>query len=412
MIARNPVLRAARRAAAIAVALAWLATLASAATTPGSKPGPGAPSPRPAAGAKKPAATSAPARTTPSTKAKLSARAIYDQAFNARQLEDAGAYGRAAEALRALRRHVKLDADLEIQLALDEARSGHVDSALARLSSPLLLAASTDSMPLSRRSEYPYQRETYWLNGKFDGWHWYVVRARAELEARKGRWQDAAEWARKSVEAWPLSGKDWHILAVCAARAGAVDEARAATAKATLLDPALPEARYLAGLWAWRDGKRNEAAGLFRQAMAIDSSYAPPALALVRVRLPGSQPDTLPGELLTGVHQVALLTSPLGPKPEEFVQVDVPASLDHAPDEAVVDSLLPGVKPMRLNVSVLVDENGYPVLNHLPWFEASKIDFRKVIRILASTPAMRFTPAQLRGRPQRLWVSLEYDLNP
>ena len=408
MIARLPVLRAARRAAAIALGLLWLATIATAATTPTAKPS--APAPKPGTGAKRPATTTSPARTTP--KAKPSMRAIFDQAFNARQLEDAGAYARAAEALRALRSHLKIDGDLEVQLALDEARSGRVDSALARLSSPLLLAASTDSMPLQRRNEYPYQRETYWLNGKYDGWHWYIVRARAELEARKGRWKEATEWARRSVEAWPLSGKDWHLLAVYAARAGDLDEARAATAQATLLDPALPEARYLAGLWAWRDGKRNEATAHFRHAVAIDSSYPAPALALMRVRLPGTQPDTIPTEPFFGVHQVALLTSPLGPKPEEFVQVDVPASLTWAPDTAVTDSLRPGVKPLRLNVSILVDENGYPVLNHLPWFEASKIDFRKVIRILASTPGMRFTPAKLRGRPQRLWVSLEYDLNP
>ena len=52
--------------------------------------------------------------------------------------------------------------------------------------------AAVDSMPLKRRAEYPYQRETYWIDGKFDGWNWYILRTRAELEAKAGHWKEAA----------------------------------------------------------------------------------------------------------------------------------------------------------------------------------------------------------------------------
>jgi hypothetical protein len=135
-------------------------------------------------------------------------------------------------------------------------------------------------------------------------------------------------------------------------------------------------------------------------------------LALIKLRLPGSQPDPFPTELLNGIHQAALITSPVGPKPEEFVQMDTPAALESSPDMAVTDSIPPGTKPYRLYLSVLVDENGFPVLNHVPWYEPSKLDFRKILRIIASTPGMRFHPATRIGRPSPVWVSLDYDLKP
>ena len=152
--------------------------------------------------------------TTPAAKktAAKPGRPPIEQAFAARQLEDGGAYGRAADELKVLRKMVKIDADLELELALDEARSGSSDSALARLSIPMMEAAANDSMPLKRRAEYPYQRETFWVDGKFDGWNWYILRARAELEARRGRWKEATAWARRATDAWVLNGKDWHIL--------------------------------------------------------------------------------------------------------------------------------------------------------------------------------------------------------
>ena len=416
---RRPALATLRRATALAILCAGLASFAVAATTPGSGSTTGTrtttrpPAPKPGAGAKRPAATSAPARTTPrKTAAKGPTRSPLEQAYAARQFEDAGLYGQATDQLRILRRAVKPDADLEVELAMDEARSGHADSALARLSTKLMESAANDSMPVKRRGEYPYQREALWLDGKFDGWNWYILRARAELEAKAGHWKEAAAWARRATDAWVLNGKDWHILAVCAAQAGLDDLSRQAVSQAIALDPTLPDARYLAGLWAWRDGRRSEAIENFRHAVYLDSSYQAPALAMIKARLPGAQPDPLPKDLLTGIRQAALLTSPVGPKPEEFVQMDTPAALDSAPDTAVADTILPGVKPYRLFISILVDENGLPVLNHVPWYQPSQLDFRKVVRILASIPGMRFHPATRLSQPARVWVSLDYDLKP
>jgi len=407
-----------RSFAALALLSAGFAAFAVAATTPtatATKPKPAsttkaaAPAAKPSTGA----ATHKPATTGAAKKpAAKPGRPPIEQAFVARQLEDAGAYGQAADQLKVLRKMVKLDADLELELALDEARSGSADSALARLSTHMMEQAADDSMPLKRRAEYPYQREAYWVDGKYDGWNWYILRARAELEAKRGHWKEAMAWARRATDAWVLNGKDWHILALCAAQAGQDDLARQATAQAILLDPTLPEARYLAGLLAWRDGKRAEATEHFRRAVYLDSSYAAPALAMMKIRLPGARPDSLPTELLTGVHQIGLLTSPERPKPEEFEQMDTPAALESAPDTAVADTIRPGVKPVRLYVNLMVDENGVPVLNHIAWYEPSQMDFRKVLRILNSVPGMRFKPATRLSRPARVWVGLDYDLNP
>jgi len=414
-------LTAIRSFAALALLSACFVAFALAATTPtstASKPATPKPatSTKAAAPAAKPstgATTHKPATTGAAKKpAAKPGRPPIEQAFAARQLEDAGAYGRAADELKVLRKMVKLDGDLELELALDEARSGRADSALARLSTHMMEQAANDSMPLKRRAEYPFQRETYWVDGKFDGWNWYILRARAELEAKRRNWKEAAAWARRATDAWVLNGKDWHILAVCAAQAGQEDVARQATAQAILLDPTLPEARYLAGLWAWRDGKRAEAIEHFRRAVYLDSSYAAPALAMMKVQLPGARPDSLPTELLTGIHQVALLTSAERPKPEEFEQMDTPAALDSAPDTAVADTITPGIKPVRLYVNLLVDENGIPVLNHIAWYPPSQLDFRKILRILNSVPGMRFKPATRLSRPSRVWVGLDYDLKP
>ena len=180
-------------------------------------------------------------------------------AREARTLEELGAYGQATDRLRQLRRRVPPDADLELTLALDEARSGDVDSAAARLASPLLEAALNDTVPLERRHEYPWHPEAEWINGRFDGWYWYIARARAELAAASGRWREAADAARLCVAARSLSGKEWLILAVCAGRAGSLDEAAAAAERAVFLDASLPEAHFLRGLYEWRAGRRGAA---------------------------------------------------------------------------------------------------------------------------------------------------------
>src|SRR6185369_6108405 len=142
-----------------------------------------------------------------------------------------------------------------------------------------------------------------------------------------GRWHEARQAAEVAVAARPLAGKEWLLLAVCAGREGDRGAAETAAARAAVLDPTLPEARYLAGLFAWRGGRRAAAQSEFRAAVALDSSYRAPALALVRSRLPGAAPDSLPAEFLTGVREVGMLTSPMGPKLEEFVQMDTPASI-------------------------------------------------------------------------------------
>jgi tetratricopeptide (TPR) repeat protein len=362
--------------------------------------------PGPAAGKPVPPAAARGVRASPP------ARTALERAKAARELEDLGAYARAVQGLKALRAAVPPDADLELALALDEARAGAADSARARLAAPLLERAAADSLPPSRRREYSYRREATWVNGRFDGWHWYVWRARAELLAAAGRWTEARDAARRATEARPLSGKDWLILAVAAGRAGDEEEARRAAREAMGLDPTLPEARYLNGLWEWRAGRKGEAQARFREAVALDSAYRPAALALIRARLPGAAPDTLPVELLTGARRVGLLTAPERPKPEELVEVDVSALLETPPDTAVVDSPVPGVKPLQLVLSVLVDERGRAVLNELPWFPPERIARDKVARLLASVPGWRFTPAVRLGAPHPVWISLDFYFNP
>jgi hypothetical protein len=77
-----------------------------------------------------------------------------------------------------------------------------------------------------------------------------------------------------------------------------------------------------------------------------------------------------------------------------------------------MDSIPFGVKPYRLELSVLVDENGRAVLNRVAWYDPSRLDFRKVTRITASMPGVRFVPARRFGRPWPIWISLEYNLKP
>ena len=398
-------------AAVLAVALPCAAWAQSA--TPKTSSGAGTKAPTSAGGG----ATTKPKAASTGAKAKAPAasgqqRPIPEAARQARELEDRGAYGRAALDQRQLRKRMKLDGDLELALAINDGRSGAIDSALARLYGPTLTAAAVDSMPLQRRREYPYGREAAWINCSFDGWHWYVWRARAELLAHQGRWAEAAEAARGAVAARSLSGKDWLILAVCAARAGQDQESHLAAERAVELDPMLPEAYYLAGLWDWKQGRRVAASTRFRQAVALDSTYSPAALALIRSRIPGAAPDTFPAALLTGVRRIALMTSPLGPKPEEFHEMDVSATLLTSPDSAVVDSLVPGVKPIQLVISVLVDESGRSVLNEVPWFPPGQFDFRKVTRILRGIPGWAFHPARRLGEPARVWVNVDFYLNP
>lgn len=332
---------------------------------------------------------------------------------DARAFEESGAYGLAADKLRALRARVAPDADLELALALDEARSGQLDSAWARLHRPVLEAARVDTAGWARRHDYGFEREPLWINGRFDGWNWYVARARAELALRRGvpfEGLDDASWA---VRARPLSGKDVHLAALLAAHAGSLARAGQLARVARTLDPTLPESHYLHGLLEWRAGRRNEAGEAFRAAMALDSSFREPALANVRSRLPASAPDAFPTRFLFGARAAGELTSPVQPKIEEVNQTEFPVTLVAKRTPEVPDSLRRRFgKPVHLIVTVLVDERGHPILNELPWFPEDAFPYSQIPAILASTVRWEFRPAQKHGQPAKAWGSVEHVVQP
>ena len=379
----------------------------------------GAPAPTPAAGATPPrnprragtATTTVVPKSRPAP-APASTKTPRQLAADTRSFEEIGAYARAAQTLRQIRARVRPDADLELSLALDEARSGQSDSAAARLWSPMLERALADTLPLSRHTPYPWDKAEGWLDGRFDGWHWYVARARAELAARQGRWQAARDAARQAVAARLQSGKEWLILAICAGRAGDAEESERAARAAAALDPTLPEALYVTGLYDWRAGHRLAAQDAFRAAVALDSSYRAPALALVRSRLPGVPPDSLPGELLTGIRAVGLLTSPDRPKLEEFEQMDVQAAVLHQETIPLPDSLKTAMSSVKLLLALLVGENGRAMLHDLPWSKPGVLPDAVLRLTLESVNRWRFSPALKHGQPRRMWANVQVTYQP
>lgn len=330
-------------------------------------------------------------------------------AGEARQLEDTGAYGRAASDLRLLRARTRPDADLELYLALDEARAGALDSAWTRLTGPRLTAALADTLPAERRRLYAWERDQTWLDGRYTGWPWYIARARAEVAASLGRWQDAHAAAELAVAMHPLDGEQHAMLAVCAAHDGDWAGAREAAMDAVRLDPALPEAHELAGWFDWHDGHRADAAEQFRAAMALDSSDATAALALMRSRLPGAMPDSLPVSWLHGAREAGLLTSPVGPKPEEFEQMETPAIVLRHDLLPLPDSLMHGLKPFHLALPILVDTHGRAALHTLPWTPPDALPGEVVAHIVASVPQWRFKPAERHGEKHDVWAAVEVD---
>jgi hypothetical protein len=336
---------------------------------------------------------------------------VGELAREARSMEDLGFYGQASERLAALRGRVPRDADLELSLALDFARSGRPDSAAAILWSPTVSAALNDSGPLTRYNEYPWPREGSWLTGKFEGWHWYVARARAEVGLMLRRWDDAADAARIATRARGSSGKEWLILALASGRGGHADESRAAALRAVTLDPILPEAQYVQGLWEWRDGKRAAAAERFRWALAADSAYSPAALSLARVRLP-LPPDSLPLAALSGLRAAGLLASPVGPKIEEFRQMDQPAAILSQATIALPDTLKDRWKQIQITPVVLVNERGRAVLVDLPWTHPMPGTDTLTGIIVASMPMWQFRPAIKDGRPHPVWAAVDVAVNP
>ena len=175
---------------------------------------PPAPTPAPEPQALSPASAPGPAANA------AVAKGLVQIAARARHYEEHGEYAAALGVWRRLHPLVRADGDLELASAIDEARSGQLESAATRLSGALLTAAGLDTLPTTRYHPYPAARESLYLNGSFDGWHWYIWRARAEVAATRRRWEEATIAARQCVAARPVSGKEWLLLAICAGRAG------------------------------------------------------------------------------------------------------------------------------------------------------------------------------------------------
>jgi hypothetical protein len=385
--------RAVRAAAGTRVRAAALVTLASLATAaPGAPTRAGSPAARPAA----------------------SPRPL-EVATEARALEEQGNYAGALEQLKRLRGLEAPDADLELAIALDEARTGLADSAWMRLHGPLLSAALADTAGRSRRAEYPFQREGLWINGRFDGWYWYVARARAELALARRDWREMLAMANIAARARPLSGKEALLLALAASHAGDAELGEAAANYAVFLEPWLPEAHLLAGIWAWRHGRRAEARDAFENAAAIDSTWRDPVLARSRLALPGTRADSLPTRFLTGVRACAQLTSSRRPKQEEYLQFDREPMLVFNPQPQPADSLRHRMhlrKPTQVYVQVLVGEQGEALLMELPYVTDDQVPPAVVHDLLDQIGRWRFIPAQKFGQPQRSWASVEYVLQP
>jgi hypothetical protein len=143
----------------------------------------------------------------------------------------------------------------------------------------------------------------------------------------------------------------------------------------------------------------------------MDSTYRPAALALARVRLP-LPPDSLPAQLLTGMRAVALLSSPAGPKIEEFVQMDQPAAILRQVQVVLPDSLRDRWKQIRISPVVLVDEHGRVVLNDLPWTHPVPGTEALTGTIVAILPQWRFRPAIKDGRPHPVWAAVDVNVVP
>jgi tetratricopeptide (TPR) repeat protein len=395
------------RALAATAALMLLGAAAAATTgAPAGTTTPGHPAPKPKTAAK-PATTAKPA-----AKGTGAAKSPLQQAGDARAFEELGAYAQARDVLRAVRGRAAPDADLELALALDEARSGQLDSAAARLWGPLMSKALADTVPRARRVAYPWVREGLWVNGRYDGWNWYIARARVEVAAALGRWEAARQAAQRAVELHGRSGKERLMLAIAAGRAGDPAACEQAAREAAWLDPTLPEAHYLVGLFEWRAGRRMAAQQAFRTAVALDSSYSPAAFALVRSRLPGTAIDTLPSGFLTGVRGMALLVSPERPKREEFMQMDTPASIVRQEILPLPDSLKGKFSKLDLYLPIVVDEKGRAVLNEIPWSTEESLPDPLLRIILESLLNWRFNPALKNGQPRRAWATVQVGYQP
>jgi tetratricopeptide (TPR) repeat protein len=334
-------------------------------------------------------------------------------AAEARRCEDRDDYAGAAAALRRLRPAVRRDADLELWLAVFEARSGELDSARVHLAGPALRAAQSDTMPARRWTAYPWRKESTWTDGRWTGWHWYLWRARAEVAAALGRWSDALTAIRRATVTRPESGRDWYARAVCAAHLGLRAEADTALARAMHFDPALPEPHYLAGVLAWRGGHRAQAESQFRAAVAMDSAYRAPTLALLHVILPGVPPDSLPSELLSGVRRAGLLTAADGPKREVFRSLEVtPAAMVKEDPPELAAGRDPDAPPVKLTIAMLLDAEGHVALIDIPNLKPTGLDPARVAAVIATLPRWQYSPAVIDGVNTPSWTAWVFEFQP
>ena len=364
------------------------------------------PAPSPSGTAAKPSKTTK-RKPLPKSRVELAKHAI-QLARNTRSLEELGGYGEAAEQLRELRSFAPADPDLDLALALNLARSGQRDSAAALLYGRILTIAMGDTAYRPNFEIYGWRHEKTYFGSQFDGWYWYVARARAEVDAARGRWSEAGEAARICTRARPLAGVEWYLFALCAARTGNMDEARVALERALRLAPMLPEAHFLFGLFEWRAGRRPEAQTAFRAALDIDSTYREAAVALTRSRLP-VPPDSLPTKLLTRAREAALLTSPARPKFDEFIQLEKPARVTRRVDVTIPDSLSDRVKPMMLKPLVLFDAQGHAVFHQDAWAPPASLPEAFVGLVSNAIRGWEIERARASGHAQAIWM--EFDLH-
>jgi len=230
-----------------------------------------------------------------------------------------------------------------------------------------------------------------------------------------GRWDDAVTAARTAVRARPLSGRDHLLLALAAGRAGDAPLARAEAGRAALLDPMLPEAHYLSGLWAWRDGDHARAAAAFRAAIMRDSTETDAALALVRLLVPSARPDSLPRRFLRGARGAGMLISPRGPKIEETTPSDQLPGLYAIPTVAPPDSVRanPRFDPrMFIEATVLVGEDGKAILVEFPYTTPERMPAGLMQALVSAAAGWSFRPALHLGHPLAMWINVEIDLQP
>ena len=181
------------------------------------------------------------------------------RAPGARELETPGAYGPNGRRAARAACWVKPDATSRLALASTGARVGRIDSARNASLGPLMQASVLETLPLTRRREYPYQREFGWLDGRSRRLV-LVHLARARELGATGPGTGTEGCGRAAVrERAPTERKGMADPGGAPDASARTREAHAAARQALDLDPTLPETRYLVGLWEWRAGRRGEA---------------------------------------------------------------------------------------------------------------------------------------------------------